>query len=57
MKEAKNRGQLMKIVRPKETSLLKYIDTTKRNITTTTSVKSYTPLPRTIRNPDDHRGT
>lgn len=48
MKEAKSRGQLMKIVRPKESNFLKYNDTP--------NPETYTPLPRTTRNPDDHRG-
>lgn len=48
IKEAEKRGQLMKIVRPKESNVL--------NSNESPNAKSFTPLPRTIRSPDDHKG-
>lgn len=46
--EANRRGQFMKIVRPKEEE--------NHDVVVQRPLHSYTPLPRNIRNPDDHRG-
>lgn len=49
VKEAKRRGQLMKVVRPKQNEE----DIPSQNMPI---VYPYTPLPKTVRKPNDLRG-